>query len=956
MKLPESLLDNKEHEIEIKLKDHGIILSKKPFKITNRLYKGNFDGVNGLYLIGWAYNENSPQERVNLVVLVDGVPIIEETADLYREDLKLVGIGDGKYGFKIKLPESIIDNKKHEVRILIKENNQELPNSPKEVEFKSKYEYSIEGLKNFAIEGKIIDITNLSEPVGIEVWEGDKVITSGYSDPNNEGKFYLWLPSEIMDGKVHCFTLRTTDGYELGYLIDVVNYTATPFEVLKQYSKEIPTELTSIQRFRLKAFLNSLKFIINQPNLSNEQKILQIQKLNKCLEILSTGYESLKNFETLEFPRFQNPKVSIVIPVHNKFEITYCCLASILLATYDVPYEVIVVDDGSTDKTLEIKDIVKNIKLTRNETAQGFVKACNKGAKLAEGEYIVILNNDTEVLEGWLKELLWVFENYDKVGIVGAKLLYPDLTLQEAGNIVFGNGQAWNYGRGKNPMDPKYNYVRQVDYCSGACIMLPKSLWDELGGFDEEFAPAYWEETDLSFRVREKGYIVVYTPFAQVIHYEGISCGKDVKSGLKQYQVINQTKFKRKWIHVLNQRKHEQPPSFELAEIIKDRGIWGRVLCIDYEVPRPDKEAGGYATFQEIKLFQSLGYKVTFIPQNMAYLYGYVEDLQRNGVEVVYAPFYKSVKEFLEKRGKEFDIFYIVRWYVAAEYIDLIRSVNPNAKILFNNADLHFLRELREALSTGNKEMLLKAIDTREKELEVMRKVDLVLSYNEVEHAVILSHNLDSPKVAKWPWVVYPKNIKKPFEERRDITFLGNYRHFPNISAVKFFIEKVMPKLRKELPEVRFLIYGSHLPEEFKDFESEDIILKGYVKDLREVFENCRVFVTPLVSGAGIKGKVLEALSYGVLSVLSPVAAEGTGIRNALEAFIVEKPEEYVEAIKKLYNNKELWEEMSEKAVKFIQSNYSFEKARETVLRALEKLDIYLPYNKEGFYVRGWNG
>lgn len=565
----------------------------------------------------------------------------------------------------------------------------------------------------------------------------------------------------------------------------------------------------------------------------------------------------------------------------------------------------------------------------------------------------MILNNDTEVLEDWLKEMLWVFEKYEKVGLVGAKLLYSDFTLQEAGGIVWGNGRAWNYGRGKNAFDPKYNYIRQVDYVSGACLMLPKRLWDELGGFDEEFALAYWEDTDLAFRVREKGYKVVYTPFAQVIHYEGMSCGKDVNSGLKQYQTINQQKFKRKWAKVLLERKNEKNPSYELADLVKDREIIGRVLFIDYEIPRPDKEAGGYATYQEIKLFQSLGFKVTFIPNNLAYLYGYVEDLQREGVEVVFAPFYLSVKDFIEERGKEFDIFYIVRWWVASEYVDLIRAVNPSAKILFNNADLHFLRELREAIATNNKELLLNAINTRDKELEVMRKVDLVLSYNEVEHAVILSHNFDSTKIAKWPWVVYPKNIKVSFDERKDIAFLGNYRHFPNISAVKFFIEKVMPLLKKEIPDVRFLIYGSNVPEDFKELEGNNVVVKGYVKTLDELFKNVKVFVAPLLSGAGIKGKVLEALSYGVPCVLSPIAAEGIGIRNGFEAFIAEKPEEYVEYIVKLYTDKKTWEEISNNAFKFVKSEYSFEKAKKLVRKALEMVDIFIPENQEGFYRKG---
>ena len=958
IKLPEEFFDGKEHEIKIKVKieDNEFDVGKPLTKTLGPLYKieGNLDGIDGLYVVGWAWEPENPEKRLKINVYVDGILSAESMADIYREDLKYSGIGDGKYGFRIPLPNNLVDGKEHEIKVIV--NGYELPGSPKYFKYDTKYASYIHGLKGHIITGKVTNIIKPEEPVTVELWENSKFLSSAVSEPHNQHIFTIYLPKEVMDGRPHLFEVRTGDGVTLGFVVDIVKPFLTPFEVLKIFSKSYPNEFDPVDKFRFKAFLKNLGQIVGDGNLSPEEKEKRIKTLNKVLEIVSQGYENIKMYEILEVPKYEKPEVSIVIPVHNKFELTYCCIASIILASY-VPYEIIIVDDGSSDKTLEIKEIIKNIKLIRNETAQGFLKACNKGAQNAEGEYIVILNNDTEVLDGWLNEMLWIFKNYERVGLVGAKLLYPDLTLQEAGGIVWGNGQAWNYGRNGNQADPKYNYVRQVDYCSGACIMLPKKLWEELGGFDEEFVPAYWEETDLAFRVRERGYKVVYTPFAQVIHYEGMSCGKDVKSGVKQYQAINQVKFKRKWAHVLIERKNENSPSLELADIVKDRGIIGRVLCIDYEVPRPDREAGGYATFQEIKLFQSLGYKVTFVPANMAYLHGYVEDLQKNGVEVIYAPFYYSVHEFIEKRGKEFDIFYIVRWHVAKDYIDLIRSVNPSAKILFNNADLHFLRELREAIATNNKDLLVQAIDTREKELEVMRKVDLVLSYNEAEHAVIISHNLDSTKVAKWPWVVYLKEGVKPFEERDGIAFLGNYRHFPNISAVRFFVEKVMPLLRKEIPDIKFYVYGAHMPEEFKkEFDFEDVILKGYVKSLDEVFYNCKIFVAPLLSGAGIKGKVIEALSYGMPSVLSPIAAEATGIRNGFEAFIVEKPEEYVEAIVKLYNDKKLWQKMRENALNFVKAEYSFERGREIVRRALEMVDIYVPKDVEGFYVRRWDG
>src|SRR6185436_15497475 len=142
-----------------------------------------------------------------------------------------------------------------------------------------------------------------------------------------------------------------------------------------------------------------------------------------------------------------------------------------------------------------------------------------------------------------------VFEEFDGVGVVGAKLLYPDGRLQEAGGIVWGGGEAWNYGRNGNALEPRFNYVRQTDYLSGACLMLPKKVWSALGGFDERYAPAYYEDTDLAFRARESGFKTVYTPFSEVFHFEGQSNGTSVESGIKRFQAVNESKFRASWAH-----------------------------------------------------------------------------------------------------------------------------------------------------------------------------------------------------------------------------------------------------------------------------------------------------------------------------------------------------------------------------------------------------------------------
>ncbi len=206
-----------------------------------------------------------------------------------------------------------------------------------------------------------------------------------------------------------------------------------------------------------------------------------------------------------QMPCASNPEVSIVIPVYNKWAYTAACLRSLAETSCAAGFEVIVVDDQSTDETAQRLPAVNGLVHLRNEQNLGFVGSCNRGAEQARGRYIVMLNNDTQVLDGWLDALLETFERYPDTGLAGARLVYPDGSLQEAGGIVFRDGSGWNYGRDDDPDRPDYQFVREVDYCSGACIMLPTGLFRELGGFDSHYAPAYYEDTDLAFRVRARG-------------------------------------------------------------------------------------------------------------------------------------------------------------------------------------------------------------------------------------------------------------------------------------------------------------------------------------------------------------------------------------------------------------------------------------------------------------------
>jgi GT2 family glycosyltransferase len=253
--------------------------------------------------------------------------------------------------------------------------------------------------------------------------------------------------------------------------------------------------------------------------------------------------------------RHSAPATSIVIPTYDGAEQLGRCLDA-LDDTLPDPFEgeVIVVDDGSASKVRELLDSWSDgdarfeVKVVRNRSNVGFVESCNRGAAAARGEILLFLNDDTLPQFGWLPALLRMFKSHPQAGAVGGKLLYPDGRLQEAGNVVYSDGSAANFGRGDYRVDdPIYNFVRAVDYCSGALLATPRKLFDEIGGFDKRYSPAYYEDADYCFAVRDRGYDVLYQPESVVVHVEGVTGGTDVTRGTKKFQVRNRERFAEKW-------------------------------------------------------------------------------------------------------------------------------------------------------------------------------------------------------------------------------------------------------------------------------------------------------------------------------------------------------------------------------------------------------------------------
>lgn len=904
--------------------------------------RGNVDGIHGTAILGWAQDADDPGTPLEIDLVVGKRLVCRGIANILREDLIHAGIGDGRHGFQIAMPAELFDGSEYALS-LVPQGGKPLNSDP--LRFRSETPTASGAIE--LVGGQLVFALKSPIPKGItavyEIWDGrERIANVPVSGPATD-QLGLPVPADRFDGRPHWFSVRLINPPTLvGECVTATPVVGPPASTAGRYSWPGRDQtLTYGAKNRYEALRAGLENWWHDHRGAAGLGPSETNVLGQLLETHDSVVEgpdkSRRHYAPLRFAAMAgNPLVSVVVPCHNQFHFTYHCLASLLLAQTEVPFEVVVVDDGSTDRTASLDQLVTGIRIVRHDVAEGFVAAVNAGAAVSSGRYVLPLNNDVEVCSRWLDELLWPFTSCEDVGMTGAKLLYPDGRLQEAGGVVWGDGEVWNYGRYGNADDPRYCYTRQADYLSGACILVPKTLWDELGGFASAFAPAYYEDTDLAFRIREKGLKTIYVPLSRVIHFEGASNGTSTAMGVKRHQALHAPLFRRKWFESYQRHGKQR----ELVDAEKDRGVYRRALIIDAQTPTPNYDAGSYAAVQEMRLLQTLGFQLTFAPQSLAHAGSHTQDLQRMGIECVYVPFFTSMAQLLQQRGNEFDLIYVTRYYVAEQIIDLARRYAPRAKLVLNNADLHFLRELRAAMAAGDAELKERAFATRDAELAVMRRVDLVLSYNTVEHAVIHSHNADSTLVMTCPWVVEVPEIVAPFESRSGLSFLGGFRHPPNLEAMRYFVEDVMPALRTFAPEITLNIYGSHIDDEVRALAGPNLNVHGYVESVSDVYQTARVFIAPLISGAGIKGKVISALAHGIPCVLSPVAAEGIGLRDGDEALIARRVSEWVDAIVSLHSDESIWRHASQAARAFAKKHYSLEHGRERMREALDAIGL----------------
>lgn len=613
----------------------------------------------------------------------------------------------------------------------------------------------------------------------------------------------------------------------------------------------------------------------------------------------------------IRFEEVADPEVSIVIPIYAHPELTRAALETIRDHTEHVIYEVILVDDDADAGNKALLREVEGAVQIVNEVNQGYIRSMHRGAAAARGRWLVLCNNDIEVQPGWLSAMMDCAESRPDVAIVTPKFIYPDGSLAEAGAIMWRDATGANYGRGDDPSRCHYEYRREVDYGSAAALMVKGELWRELGGFDERFLPMYYEDTDLCFEARARGLRVMYEPRARVTHVEGATAGTDESAGHKQGQERNRPKFVEKWRERL---EHEHLPNDQ-------RHLWTganlrrdpHVLVIDHRMPMWDRESGALRMRGILRALIDLGCHVAFLPDNLMAHQPYTRELQRMGVEVLHG---LEIPDDIKRIGRSLSLVILSRPQVAGRWLELVREYAPRATVVYDTVDLHWVREARRAAFEAGGDPLKpqlspKASGMRELELGLIRATDVTVVVSEPERVQVLEDVPDA-NVHVIPNVNELRARVPPVGIREGVLFVGGFEHPPNVEAVMMLVQDVMPAVWRTLGGVRVVIVGADPPPEVQALASDHVEIKGWVPDLEPLLGSVRAMVAPLRYGAGLKGKVTQALAAGLPVVTTPIGAEGLDATDGEQMLIGRDANELAERTTRVLRDDELWRKLSQ--------------------------------------------
>ena len=640
----------------------------------------------------------------------------------------------------------------------------------------------------------------------------------------------------------------------------------------------------------------------------------------------------------LELPLSETPKVSILLVLYNRSELTFACLRSIAECRSE-EIEVIIVDNASTDDTSKLLDHVIGVRIIRNSTNPHFLVAANQAAREARGEYILLLNNDAQLLPGSIRSALHTLTSSSDIGAVGGKIVHLDGALQEAGSIVWQDGSCFGYGRGDDPLSPEYMFRRDVDYCSGAFLLTPRRVWEKLGGFDEAFKPAYYEEADYCMRLREQGLRVVYEPDAVIVHYEFGSSKSPARA--IRLQAEHQHIFVEHHVEAL---KKQRPNGAGNALTARSRNTSNRILFLDDRVPHSWQGSGFPRARTLILSLAKQGFFISVYPVaeiNESWDLVYA-DLPRE-IEVLTGLGSRMLEMFLRNRRGYYQCIVVSRPH-NMEILQSMMQAHPdwfeNIRIIYDAEALFSRRDGLEMKLSGTPWSARKSNKELQKEIELASAAHCVISVSSKESAAFSENGIKKVHVVGHSIDANPQPAQ--FDQRSGLLFVGaiHSESSPNADSMIWFLTEVFPIIRKKLGEnIRLTIAGVNKSPRIRELAGPSVHITGYLPDLAELYAGARLFIAPTRYAAGLPHKIHEAAARGLPVVATPLLANQLEWTDR-ELAIADDAKSFAAACCALYNDQEIWMSKRNAALDRVRTECSPERFDKSVIDVLHAVGL----------------
>lgn len=607
-----------------------------------------------------------------------------------------------------------------------------------------------------------------------------------------------------------------------------------------------------------------------------------------------------------------------------------------------VSFEVIIVDNASAAETHALFDCIDGSTIIRQSTNVGFGPACNEGAAQARGRFILFLNPDVDLMPGAMRAMAQTFTDQDHVGIVGARLVFPGGILQEAGANFQADAQVTHpYLRGvPDPFTPEASFTRDVGYVSGAVLMIEGALFKALGGFDNAYAPAYFEDTDLCVRCHQAGRRVIYQARATAIHFENATSAKrvDVEVLLDRNRALFLDRH-RNWLF-------EQGPR-PIGFAIRDHEPWGlRVLFVDDTVPHLDMGAGYPRANHIVNTMAQLGYRVTLYPVYRAD----AEQAQRyrdidQRVEILASEEREGIAKIIGERSDYFDVLWVSRPHNIGLVIQIFRDAGLSlrdfvkSRIIFDSEALFASRAFVTDMVLGGSGIAADLARHAISEIQHYAVADQVVCVSDAEARLLASYSHVNATVLGHAMAL-PEVAAPPFSERSGFLFIGALSQDgqPNVDSLDWFFDAVWPRLRLLMPDATLHIVGTIGPAIRARYTRPGVWVMGRVTEAEPFFDAARVCIAPTRFAAGIPHKVHEAVRHGIPCFVTPILAEQIGWEEGVGYVSCDwlEPDAFAEGLVRLHETASLWNSVQAAGLMRISSECAPEAYRERLRRICE--------------------